>query len=210
MVATYSEKKHFEQWLNSTSWDIFGTLKFQPIRIINGHHANKILQHFWNQVDRVIYGKAAERGCRVQRWCFAHEGSHSDNYHLHFVAQSPIEAELFCCLSNALWTKQDRATASIQKNWITPVIHRDRVLHYLTKEVWKLGNRSLDAALSCGNPAPFEMNPTRHEAQNQRIARAVNANEFRAAQAALEQHKVATERRLALRDRKESGKATYQ
>jgi hypothetical protein len=208
MVTAKSEQQQFEQWINSRDWDVFGTLKFQPIRMISGQKAHQIVRHFWNHLDRVIYGKAAEKGCRVARWCFAHEGSHSDNYHVHFVAKSPIDADLFCCLSNALWSKQDRATASIQKNWITPVHHRDRVVQYLTKEIWKLGNTSFDATLTCDYAMPFETDTDRQAAQAKRMSRAVTENEVRAAQAALEKHKVETVNRLALRDQKESGKAT--
>ena len=203
-----TEQKNFEKWVLARDWDVFGTLKFQPIRMIDGPQAHKVVRHFWNHLDRVLYGKAVERGCRLERWCFAHEGSHNDNYHVHFVANSPIDADLFCCVSNTLWTKKDRATANIQKNWITPVLDRQRVAHYLAKEIWKLGGSSFDAELSCDHAVPFEIDGSRKFEQDQRIARAVNANELRAAQAALEKHKVETERRLALRDRKVSGKAT--
>jgi hypothetical protein len=207
-VAKKSEQQQLEQWIISSDWNIFGTLKFQPIRMGNGHHAHNVVRDFWNHIDRVIYGSATKRGCRLHRWCFAHEGSHSDNYHVHFVAQSPIDADLFCCLSNTLWTKQDVSTASVQKNWITPVLDRERVVHYLTKEVWKLGSDSFDLSLSCNNALPFEINIDRQAAQQQRIARAITSNELNAAQAALNQHKADTERRLALRELKQSGKAT--
>lgn len=207
-MRRHSEQIEIHDWLASKEWNIFGTLKFHPVRHIGANDAQKVIRHFWNRLDRVVYGKAAERGCRVQRWCFAHEGSHSDNYHVHFIAKSPISEDDFCCLSNVLWTKQDRSTASIQKNWITPVIHRDRVLYYLTKEVWKLGSISFDAALSYESTVQFHDSESNREAQRLRISRAVTSNELRAAQAALTLHKSETEVRLALRDRKQSGKAT--
>jgi hypothetical protein len=193
-------QKELQEMLMQSDWNIFGTLKFQPIRMISGHRSHSLLKHYWNKMDRVIYGKAAQNGCRIQRWCLAHEGSHNDNYHIHFVARSPIDADLFCCLSNALWAKQDRATASINKNWITPVIHRRRVANYMTKEVWKLGPATYDVFLSCSNPADFEWNKVREDQQVARIRSAMSPNEEYATRAVLEKHKAETQRRLALRD----------
>jgi hypothetical protein len=38
----------------------------------------------------MFFGKAAERqNMRVPRWCFAHEGSDHENYHVHCL--SPLE-----------------------------------------------------------------------------------------------------------------------
>lgn len=203
-----SEQIQLEEWIKQKDWDVFGTLKFQPIRMIGGDYASQLIAQYWNKLDRVLYGKAVELGCRVERWCFAHEGSHNDNFHLHFVAKSPIEPDLFCCLSNTLWTKHHCATETIKRNWITPVISRDRVAHYLTKEVWKLGDCSFDERFTCEPKLAYEPDPLRDEAQEKRVLKAMTKNELRAAQVALAKHKEATERRLALRDRKLSGKAT--
>lgn len=208
-MARKSQQQHFQDWLLARDWDVFGTLKFQPIKNISAGKAHALVRHFVNKLDRVVYGKAAECGVRVQRWCFAHEGSASENYHVHFVAKSPIDPELFCCLSNVIWVKQARVTGSISKNWFTPVISRERVSAYLTKEFWKLGDNSFDAAISADNASKFQSNEKQEMLQRERIARAMSDNEFRAAHAALVEHKVRTEQRLALRDRKESGKATY-
>ena len=207
-MARKSQQQQFEDWLLARDWDVFGTLKFQPIKNISASKAHAVVRHFVNKLDRVVYGKAAECGIRVQRWCFAHEGSASDNYHVHLVAKSPFEPELFCCLSNVLWTKQARVTGSINKNWFTPVISRERVAAYLTKEYWKLGEESFDAMISADSELSFEPNEHREILQRERIARAMTDNEYRAAHAALIEHKAKTEQRLALRDRKESGNAT--
>jgi hypothetical protein len=113
---------------------------------------------------------------------------------------APIDPDLFCCLSNTLWTKQDPITCSINRNWITPALYRDRVANYLTKEVWKLGGGSFDAELSFEQHVPFELNDERCAAQELRTARAMSSNEERAARIALAKHKAETLRRLALRD----------
>lgn len=207
-MARRSEKQQFEDWLLTDEWDVFGTLKFQPMRNIGGRQAHDLLRHFWNRLDRVLYGKAAEHGCRVVRWCFAHEGSRNDNYHLHFVASSSIDPDMFCCLANTVWTKLDRATAALRFNSITPVVHREKVADYITKEIWKLGSDSFDGFLTCKDATPFIDSAENVAAQGQRIARAMTANDLVAAHAALAKHKVEAERNLALRGRKQSSKAT--
>ena len=168
------------------------------------------LRNFWNKLDRVIYGTAAERGCRINRWCFSHAGSHSDNYHVHFVALAPIEQGEFCALANTLWTKTSAATAGIDQNWITPVLYPDRVAGYVTREVWKLGPASFDAQISADTGVTYQSTPERLVAQGQRLARAISANERQAALDALTQHRAGSLLRLALREQKLSGKATSQ
>lgn len=58
----------------------------------------------------------------------------------------------------------------------------------------------------CG--VTYQVTPERDQAQQGRIARAMSANERQAAQIALEQHRAGSLLRLALRERKLSGKAT--
>jgi hypothetical protein len=188
-------------------WNVFGTLKFQLNRKISSQHAHRLVRCFWNKLDRVIYGKAAELGCRVNRWCFAHTGSHSDNYHIHFVALADINTDEFCCLANTLWTQQHDATADIDQNWITPVRYPDRVAGYVTREVWKLGPASFDAMISADTGVTYQTSPERLAAQGQRISHAMTARERQAAQVALIEHKAGSLRRLALRKPKPIGKA---
>ena len=76
----------------------------------------------------MIFGKAAERqNMRVPRWCFAHEGSDSENYHVHFALQAPIpDVDHMCCVLNAVWAQHHAQTAPLAKNWIMPVQDRCR------------------------------------------------------------------------------------
>ncbi len=166
------------------------------------------LRYFWNKLDRLIYGTAAESGCRVNRLCFAHAGSHSDNYHVHFVAQSPIDTLEFCALANTLWARTSPATAGIDQNWITPVRYPDRVAGYVTREVWKLGPASFDTQISADTGVTYQSTPERDRAQGQRITRAMTARERQAALDAIKQHRAGSLLRLALREQKLSGKAT--
>ena len=208
MTPNFIYQRELYRYLLDRQWDVFGTLKFHLGSRISFNRAHVQLRHFWNQLDRVIYGKAVELGCRVNRWCFTHAGSHSDNYHVHFVALAPIEQCEFCALANTLWTKTSPATASIDQNWITPVLYPDRVAGYVTREVWRLGAASFDTQISADTGVTYQITPERLAAQEERISRAISANERQAALDALKQHRASTLLRLALREQKLSGKAT--
>jgi hypothetical protein len=210
MTQNFIYQRELYRYLLDRDWNVFGTLKFHSKNRISGNRAHMQVRMFWNKLDRVIYGKAAEAGCRTQRWCFAHAGTQSDNYHVHFVALAPIGMLEFCALANTLWAKTSPATAGIDQNWITPVLYPDRVAAYVTREVWKLGPASFDATISADTGVTYQHTPERDLAQGLRIARAITDNERRAAHLALEQHRAGSLLRLALREQKLSGKATSQ
>ena len=123
-------------------WDVFGTLKFVNGRSIGRTTAHKLLRSYWNKVDRVFFGHAAERqNMRVPRWCFAHEGSDSENFHIHFVLKSPITNTAHACtVLNAIWSQHHVQTAPLAKNWIMPVISRCDAVDYCTREYWRMGS----------------------------------------------------------------------
>ncbi len=208
MNQNFIYQRELYRYLLDRQWDVFGTLKFHSCSRISFNRAHMQLRNFWNRLDRVIYGTATERGCRVNRWCFSHAGSHSDNYHVHFVALAPIDRLEFCALANTLWAKTSPATAGIDQNWITPVLYPDRVAAYLTREVWKLGPASFDARISADTGVTYQTSPERDRAQAERIARAMTARERQDANRALLQHRAGSLLRLALREQKLSGKAT--
>ena len=148
------------QHLLAQDWNVFGTLKFVNGRTIGRASANKLLRSYWNKVDRVIYGKAAERqNMRVPRWCFAHEGADHENFHIHFVMPSPLQdTEHMCCLLNAVWAQHHKQTAPLAKNWIMPVQDRAAVTSYVTHEYWRMGSDTMlrQPVLECRatNPPP--------------------------------------------------------
>ena len=80
----------------------------------------------------------------------------------------------------------------------------------MTREVWRLGPASFDTQISADTGVTYQNSPERVVAQGQRISRAITANERQAALDALKQHRAGTLLRLALRERKLSGKATGQ
>ena len=113
---TYEQRKQERQaligHLLTQDWNVFGTLKFVSGRAIGRSSADKLLRSYLNKMDRVMFGKAAERqNMRVPRWCFAHEGSDHENYHVHFVMKSaPNITESMCCLLNAVWAQHHAQT----------------------------------------------------------------------------------------------------
>ena len=93
----------------------------------------------------MFFGKAAERqNMRVPRWCFAHEGSDSENYHVHFVLKAATpDTEQMCCVLNAVWAQHHAQTAPLAKNWVMPVQDRAAVASYVTHEYWRMGSDTI-------------------------------------------------------------------
>jgi len=171
------ERLALVQHLMAQDWDVFGTLKFVNGRTIGRHSASKLLRSYWNKIDRVIYGKAAERqNMRVPRWCFAHEGADYENFHVHFVMPSPLQdTEKTCCLLNAIWAQHHTQTAPLVKNWIMPVQDRAAVTSYVTHEYWRMGSDIISDNL-CWDSAQLNFAPNDNYAQQQayRITRAAS------------------------------------
>jgi hypothetical protein len=173
--------------LLAQDWNVFGTLKFVNGRTIGRHSADKLLRLYWNRVDRVFFGKSAERqNLRIPRWCFAHEGSDSENFHVHFALLSPLsDVEHACCVLNAMWAQLHTQTAPLAKNWVMPVTDRSAVAQYLTKEYWRLGGKTVLDALCWNQTSADAMAHYEHEAQNARISRAASPFWLSQAQQAL-------------------------
>ena len=185
------ERQALIEHLLAQDWNVFGTLKFVNGRTIGRETANKLLRSYWNKIDRVMFGKAAERhNIRVPRWCFAHEGSDNENYHVHFVLQAPIpDVDHMCCTLNAVWAQHHNQTAPLFKNWIMPVTDRTAVASYLTQEYWRMGSGTLLDEL-CWDRTPADtMAQYHHDQQAHRITRAASPLWLRQAQQALHTQK---------------------
>ena len=191
MAQRKKEQKILMKDLLTRDWNVFGTLKFVNGRTIGRYTADKLLRRYWNKIDRVFFGKAAERqNIRVPRWCFAHEGSDSENFHVHFVLLAPIfDVELTCCVLNSVWEQHHGQTAPLNKNWITPVWERSEVASYVTKEYWRLGNDTLLDHLSWDQTSANTMVQYAHEQQQARIQRAASPLWLRQAKQALDEQK---------------------
>ena len=165
------ERQALVQHLLARDWNVFGTLKFVNGRTIGRESANKLLRSYWNKLDRVVYGKAAERqNMRIPRWCFAHEGADHENFHVHFVMPSPLQdTEHMCCLLNAIWAQHHAQTAPLVKNWIMPVQDRTAVATYVTHEYWRMGGETLLYELCWDRTSADTMAQYNHEQQAHRI-----------------------------------------
>jgi hypothetical protein len=170
------ERRALMKHLLAQDWDVFGTLKFVNGRSIGRNTADKLLRSYWNRVDRVFFGHAADhQNMRVPRWCFAHDGSDSENFHVHFLLKSPIaDLEHACCVLNAIWAQHHRQTGPMNKNWIMPVIDRWEVANYATREYWRMGadTQLLDITWDAGRPEA--MLAYQHEQQALRINKAAS------------------------------------
>ena len=181
------ERQTLVQHLMAQDWDVFGTLKFVNGRTIGRQSAHKLLRSYWNKIDRVMFGKAAERqNMRLPRWCFAHKGADHENFHVHFVMPSPLQdTERMCCLLNAVWAQHHDQTAPLAKNWIMPVQDSKAVASYVTHEYWRMGSDTLLDEL-CWNRTPVDtMSQYHHDQQAHRIQRAASPLWLRQAQQAL-------------------------
>lgn len=174
-------------------WDVFGTLKFVNGRTIGRNTANKLLRSYWNRVDRVFFGHAADRqNIRVPRWCFAHEGSDSENFHVHFLLRSPIaDIKHACCVLNIVWAQHHQQTGPMSKNWIMPVKNRRDAVNYATREYWRMGSATVLDEISWDNTNSAEMAKYEHDAQAERIFRAASPLWRRQAQQALQAQQAA-------------------
>ena len=186
------ERQALVQHLMAQDWDVFGTLKFVNGRTIGRSSADKLLRSYWNHIDRMFFGKAAERqNMRVPRWCFAHEGSDHENYHIHFALQAPIpDVDHMCCTLNAVWVQHHNQTAPLAKNWITPVTDRTAVASYLTREYWRLGSDTfLDAVSWDDRAAANAFKDYNHLKQANRLSRAASLLWLKQAHQALDHQK---------------------
>jgi ribosomal protein L39E len=197
---TFEQRKQERQalidHLLAQDWNVFGTLKFVNGRTIGRETANTLLRSYWNRIDRSFFGKAAERqNMRVPRWCFAHEGGDTENYHIHFALQAPIpDVDHMCCTLNAVWAQHHNQTAPLAKNWIMPVTDRTAVASYLTREYWRLGSDTfLDAKSWDDRAAVNAFKDYNHLKQANRLSRAASPLWLRQAQQALGDQKAAYE-----------------
>jgi hypothetical protein len=170
------ERRELITNLLERDWDVFGTLKFVNGRTIGRDTAHKLLSSYWNRVDRVFFGHAADRqNIRVPRWCFAHEGTDSENFHIHFLLKSPIaDTKHACCALNAVWAQHHKETGPMAKNWIMPVINRWEVANYATREYWRLGADTALLDITWHDSPPAAMLAFRHDQQAVRINKAAS------------------------------------
>jgi hypothetical protein len=187
MMDWRRERRELMEYLLEHDWDVFGTLKFVDGRTIGSVTAHKLLRSYWNRIDRVFFGHAADRkGVRVPRWCFAHEGADTENFHIHFLLKSPlVDIEHACCVLNAVWAQHHQQTGPLAKNWIMPVIRRRDAVNYVTREYWRMGSATLLDEISWAQTSAADMAAQETEQQAHRINKAASSAWITAATAAL-------------------------
>jgi hypothetical protein len=85
-------QKALVDWIAGKDWDLACTLTFREN--VSEQQARKIFRHFWNRVDKAVYGKAAQRHKkRCNRVCFM-EGVGTGNIHWHVIARSTARRDL--------------------------------------------------------------------------------------------------------------------
>lgn len=121
----------------SGPYDITGALTFKDGDRMRHGDAIKLMEAYWHKVDRILFGRAADKGCGINRLCFVEFGKSQKCIHMHFVAQSPIDAKLFCAILNVLWETLSETNTLAQDNWITPIRDKAAIAGYVTKDVWR-------------------------------------------------------------------------
>ena len=180
-------KGAWEQEIAKGNFDVTGTLKFQNGRKIDRAKAEALLAAYWHRIDRIFFGRyAADDGMGVDRWCFIEFGECGENLHLHFVAKSPCDPILFCCVANAIWSGFNPDTAPLAKNWITPIQDQARTAAYITKETRHL--RYDMAGLMCAhrNPGNYQYDNQGNSGQQTRILNRLTIEALEKAHHALE------------------------
>jgi hypothetical protein len=178
--------------LADKGYDIAGTLKFYNGRTIGKNKATALLGAYWHKVDRMLFGKAADKGYGVERWCFTEYGSDEKNLHVHFIAKSPIAVRPCCAVLNALWANMDTTTADVAHNWITPIQDARAAIGYAAKDTRYLGTDFIGEKISHTNAAGIDTGTDYTEAQIKRIANRISQRHLTEAYEAMERQIVQT------------------
>lgn len=108
-------------WAMSQPWDIFGTLNFAFRRKPSQQEARRAFSRFWNEIDRRCYGQSHNGRLGIPRFAWIHSGADGDNFHMHFLAQTPFDVKETCILLNSIWTESSERAAVPSQNEILPV-----------------------------------------------------------------------------------------
>lgn len=202
MATNWSATVHtaWTQELASNDYDTFGILKFDNGRFIHARQAQALFKAYWHKVDRTIYGRAADKGYGIKRWCFSELGSDGANLHLHFIAASPFNTETFCATLNALWTNFNSRTADYGYNWITPIQHKTKAAAYTSKGTKLFVNDKIGQATSFQPHPNLQTHTFNFAAQAQRISNKLTAQQLDKAFFELERQIEATRERLKRRN----------
>jgi hypothetical protein len=189
------------QWLAIDEWDVFATLNFDSLSMIQGNKADaagKIWRSCLGTLDRAIYGSTHKNQPRFNRIAFKHVGANGCNPHVHILAKSPINIEDFCIAWNAIWATQFSAAARPASNSIAPLISMTGAIGYGQHEEFKNDTGSFDERLSYINTGTTHL--VRTDAVSRLHAKASRTNLIKA-HLAFPQHIQATQANHERRER---------
>lgn len=191
----------WQQELLKNNYDAVGVLKFNKGTAISSSTAETLYSAYWHKLDRMFFGRAADRGVCVERWCFAEGGKCGCNTHLHFVARAPFDTRLFCAVAAATWTNLHRYTSSYDYSWITPVQHTAGVSSYNSKETWWLRDDMAGLRCSRQNTTGTAYKAYENRAQAERILSRIGEAELTKAYEAVQRQTEKITQRRQLRQR---------
>lgn len=181
-------KAAWQQDIARGDFDVTGTLNFIDGSKMSVKEVRKLLNAYWRSVDKLFYGHAASKGMGVKRWCFLEFGKSGTNLHMQFVARSPIDPELFCCILNIMWSSFRRETADMTRNHITRIISKRHAGSYNGKEERHFRDEDVGLICSHANPVGTANGTFDEEAQNTRICNRLTLETLEQAQQAYKAH----------------------
>ena len=191
-------------------YDVAGVLAFKDGERMDHAAAIKLFGAFWHKVDRVFFGRAADKGWGINRLCFLEFGRSQKCIHVHFVAQSLIDPQLFCAILNTIWHELNDKNAELKDNWITPILAKQPIAEYVTKEVWRF--RDDIHVLRCDHANVDTTDYTKFDADAQisRITNRINADRLQRAYELIPIHVICINARLKRRIAKAQAKEQRQ
>lgn len=193
-VANQSIKK-----IMAGPYDVTGVLAFKDGQRMDHGEAMKLFGAFWHKVDRIFFGRAADKGNGVNRLCFLEFGKSQKCIHVHFVAQSPIDPVAFSAILNVLWNTFNLNTAQMRENWITPIHSKLATAEYVTKEIWRFRDDRHVLACDRGTNGLIEYGSIDAGAAVARIASCVDADMLEDAITLVPVHMVLIRKRMEAR-----------
>lgn len=138
-------------WLASSNFDVFATLKFKNGYDISEPAAQRVLSIYLNTLDRTYYGKRDIRlGNRITRFVYLHKGQSGKNTHFHIAFRTPRHPKRFCEIAHMLWASNFTETCG-DTSQVTQVRSRTAASIYALHEYSKLGEQTFIGKLSHTN-----------------------------------------------------------
>lgn len=138
MINKNVQQAHID-WLATSNFDVFATLKYRNGYDISPRAAERILSIYLNKLDREHFGKKEIRaGQRVLRHVYLHKGQSGKNTHFHIAFTSIGPVQRFCALAHWLWEDSFQETCGVTSQ-VTPVRSKEATAVYALHEFSRLG-----------------------------------------------------------------------